>query len=131
MPEGPEEPKEQAQEEMQGKHAGTGHRAEKNSMVDQGTQSAAMGGHCQKLRPHLSAPSRTTQIDAPRPPVAGVSGTSTMTPQKMVGSVVNQATSHAGVGPGGTGPLDLSNCTKRMRLAGREMRSSRLRWRTS
>ena len=45
--------------------------------------------------------------------MAGVSGARTLTPQKMVGSIVNQATSYAGVGPGGTGPLDLSNCNKK------------------
>ena len=37
------------------------------------------------------------------------SGASTLTPQKMVGSVVNQATSDASGGMGGIVPLDLSN----------------------
>ena len=72
----------------------------------------AVGGHDQQLSaPYL--PTHTTQMDSPGPLMAGVSGASTPTPQKMVDAFVNQDTSNANEGMGETGSLDLSNGDKK------------------
>ena len=63
--------------------------------------------------PGLRRPTRMIQIEAPRPPAPGVSGTSTLTPTKMVGFVVTQVTGHTGVGPEGAAPLDHSKGGKK------------------
>lgn len=59
-------------------------------------QSVAPSGHGQPLLSSLSSPhlpTRTIKIGSPRPPVAGVSGARTSTPQKTVSSLVSQASS--------------------------------------
>ena len=103
-PKGPEEPGRQKSPEVQAQEeppkgtiaAGASYRGER-------LQDGTAGGQDQPhSAPHL--PTRTTQIGSPSPPAAGPSGARTPAPQKMVDSVLNQASGNADRGAGGTVP---------------------------